>query len=247
MLFSVCRADKRRGGLYQKTAFMNGARLNSEAGYSVVELLVVVGISAIMTTVSLYYLYGHQKLYMPDEQASHFIDMLQEARQRALTQKVTMRVELDLTDNIARLINENDSTISTDDKVVRSFPLKPTQEVKIENRPSNVTVSPTESSPVPAVTFVNNSTHPLSLNHKVATLRFRKDGTVTDGGTTALAAGAVVTGATVFVWQPNKTNANNSVITRSITVIGGSGAIRLWNHYPTQPANSQWKDSRRFQ
>lgn len=226
---------------------MKGAKLSSETGFSVIEMLVVVGITAIMTSVSLYYLYGHQKLYMPDEQASHFIDLLQEARQRALTQKVTMRVELDLTDNIARLINEGDATTATDDKLVRSFLLKPAQEVKVENRPSNVTVNPTEPSAVPPITFVASSLHPLSLNHKVATLRFKKDGTVTDGGTNAIGGGANVTGATVFIWQPSKTNANNSVITRSITVIGGSGAIRLWNHYPTQPANSQWKDSRRFQ
>lgn len=222
--------------------------LKTEAGFSLAELLVVMGVMLVMTTVSLYYLYSHQRIYMPDEQSSHFIDMLQEARQRALTQKVTMRVELDLTDNIARLINEGDNTtVAADDTVVRIFKMRAIQEVKIEQRPSNVATSPTEPSPVPVVTFVANSLHPLSLNHKVATLRFRKDGTVTDAGTTAVGGGAIVTGATVFVWQPDKANTNNSTITRSITVIGSSGAIRLWNYYPTQPANSRWKDSRRFQ
>ncbi|MBX7172749.1 MAG: hypothetical protein K1X72_17395 [Pyrinomonadaceae bacterium] len=226
---------------------MRAKRFKSNLGFSVAELLVVLVITSVMTCVSLYYLYGHQKLYKPDEQASLFIDMLQEARQRALTQKVTMRVELDLTDNVARLINEGDATVATDDKIIRSFVLKSTKEVKVEQKPNNVSVSPTEPSPVPSITFVTSSTHPLSLNHKVATLRFRKDGTVTDGGTNAIANGAIITGSTVFVWQPDKTNANNSTITRAITVIGGSGAIRLWNYYPDLPANTAWKDSRRFQ
>lgn len=226
---------------------MKPKTFHSESGFSLAEMLVVLSLTAIMTTVSLYYLYSHEKLYKPDEQAAFFIDMLQEARQRALTQKATMRVELDLTDNVARLINEGDPSVSTDDVIVRSFTLKATTEVKIEQRPSNVTNSPVEPSPVDPVTFITSSTHPLSLNHKVATLRFKKDGLVTDAGTNALAAGANVTGATIFVWQPDKTNANNSTITRAITVIGGSGAIRLWNYYPSNPSNSRWQDSRRFQ
>jgi Tfp pilus assembly protein FimT len=226
---------------------MKSKKFLSEAGFSVAELLVVLSLTAVMTSVSLYYLYSHQKLYKPDEQAAVFIDMLQEARQRALTQKVTMRVELDLTDNIARLIDEGDATISTDDKIIRQFTLKSSEEVKVEQRPNNVNVSPVEPSPVDTITFNSNSLHPLSQTHKVATLRFRKDGTVTNAGTNALGAGATITGATVFVWQPDKANANNSTITRAITVIGATGAIRLWNYYPNLPSNTAWKDSRRFQ
>lgn len=205
-----------------------------------VELLVVVTLAVTMTSVSLYYLYGHQKLYKPDEQAAVMIDMLQEARQRALTQKTTMRVELDLTDNIARLIDEKDTSATTDDKVIRSITLKAVQEVIIEKRPDNVSVSPTEPSPVDAITYASNSNYTHSLTHKVATLRFKKDSTVTN-------AAGTITGATVFVWQPEKSNANNSTITRAITVIGASGAIRLWNYYPGVAANVSWKDSRRFQ
>lgn len=226
---------------------MNSVKLQNQNGFSLIELLIVVSLTVIMTTVSLYYLYNHQKLYKPDEQAALFIDMLQEARQKALTQKVTMRVELDLTDNVARLINEGDPAVATDDKIIRLFTLKASQDVNVEKRPNNVNTSPTEPSPVPAITFVTSSVHPLSLNHKVATLRFKKDGTVTDAGTTAIGGGATLTGSTVFVWQPEKTNANNSGLTRAITVIGSSGAIRLWNYFPGQPANTSWRDSRRFQ
>ena len=223
-------------------------RFKSEAGFSLVELLIVMAISVIMTSVSLYYIYAQQRLYKPDEQSSYIIDLLQEARQKALTQKVVMRVEFDLTDNVARLINEgDDGSTATDDKVVRSINLRPIQEVKIEVRPSNVSTSPTELSPVPVITYVLSSVHPLSAGHKVATLRFKKDGTVSDAGTTATGGGSTVDGATLFVWQPDKTNANNATITRAITIIGTTGAIRLWNYYPDLPATTCWKDSRRFQ
>jgi Tfp pilus assembly protein FimT len=226
---------------------MQSTKFHSQAGFSLAELLIVVALSVTMTSVSLYYLYSHQKLYKPDEQAALFIDMLQEARQRALTQKATMRVELDLTDNTARLINEGSATVATDDVVIRQFTLKAAQEVVVEQRPNNVTVNPVEPSPVDPITFNTNSQHPLSSGHKVATLRFRRDGSVHNAGTNALGAGSTVTGATVFVWQPDKPNANNATITRAITVIGTTGAIRLWNYYPNLPANTAWKDSRRFQ
>lgn len=222
-------------------------RVQSEAGFTVAELLVVMGLTVVMTTVSLYYLYSHEKLYKPDEQAAYLIDMLQEARQKALTMKVVMRVEIDMTDSVARLINEGDGSTATDDKVVRSFTLKSVKEVKMEQRPNNVSINPVEQSPVTAIAYVTSSVHPLSSGHKVATLRFKKDGTVSDAGTTAIGGGSTVGGAMIFVWQPDKTNENNSTITRAITVIGATGAIRLWNYYPDLPSNSQWKDSRRFQ
>ena len=213
-----------------------------------VEAIVVMSVMTIMASVSLYYLYDHQKLYKPDEQAAFLIDMLQEARQRSLTQKVTMRVELDLTDKVARLINEDDPSTAADDAVVRTFNLKPTQEVSMTQRPANVTLSPTEPSPVDPIVFVSNNTvYPSSLGHQVATVRFKKDGTVVDAGTNATGTGSQLRGFTLFLWQPEKADATKSTITRAITVIGGSGAMRLWNHYPGVSGTAQWKDSRRFQ
>ncbi len=202
---------------------------------------------AIMTSVSLYYLYAHQKVYRPDEQASYAIDIMQEARQRALTQKATMRVEFDLTDRVVRLINEKDSLATTDDVVVRSINLRPDTEVRIDKRPDNISISPTETSPVDTITFMPLSVYPMSLNHRVATIRFRKDGTVTDAGTTPNASNSTVKGVTIFLWQPGKIVPDNSDIARAITVIGATGAMRLWNHHPGVSGAAQWKDSRRFQ
>jgi Tfp pilus assembly protein FimT len=218
-----------------------------QAGFSVAESLVVLAITAVMASVSLYYLYSHEKLYRPDEQAAHVVDLLQEARQRALTQKVTMRVEIDRTSKVARLINEGDALVATDDKILREIVLDPEQEVRFEKRPLNVTTSPTESAPVPAAVFVTSSIHPLSLGKNVATFRFRKDGTVANAGTTAVGGGSIITGATIFFWQPKVENTEHATITRAVTIIGSSGAIRLWNYYPSAPTASQWRDSRRFQ
>ncbi len=226
---------------------MKANKHKSQSGFSTVELLVVVVITSIMTSISLYYLYYHEKLYKPDEQAAYIIDILQEARQRALTQKTTMRVELDLTDNVARLINEETSNISTDDTILRSVKLKVAKEVTISQKPNNITTNPVEPSPVPIAEFKNNTIYPPSLSHRVATIRFRKDGTVTDAGTNDLGGNANITGVTIYVWQPDNVLPENSSIARAITIIGSSGAIRLWNYYPDKPTNAQWKDSRRFQ
>lgn len=226
---------------------MTASKHKSQSGFSTAELLVVVMITSIMTSVSLYYLYYHEKLYKPDEQAAYIIDILQEARQRALTQKTTMRVELDLTDNVARLINEETTAISTDDTILRTVKLKVAKEVTISQKPSNITPNPVEPSPVPIVEFKNNTIYPPSLSHRVATIRFRKDGTVTDAGTNDLGGSANITGVTIYVWQPDDVLPEKSSIARAITIIGSSGAIRLWNYYPNNPTNAQWKDTRRFQ
>src|ERR1044072_9714123 len=92
---------------------------NLESGFSIVELLIVLLISSIMLAITGYYFVNHQKLYKPDDQALKIVDILQEARQRALTQRETVRVEIDLTDSIVRLVDENTPTTETDDREVR--------------------------------------------------------------------------------------------------------------------------------
>ena len=69
--------------------------------------MVVMGIIVIMSTIVLFYTTAQKKLYKADEQALLLADMLQEARQRALTQRGTMRVEINLTNNTVKLYDEN--------------------------------------------------------------------------------------------------------------------------------------------
>ena len=213
-------------------------------GFSLVELLIVLTVITILTGISLFYLSSHQALYRPDEQALKIIDMLQEARQRSLTQREAMRVEIDLTDNIVRLIDENGPNSAEDDTEIRAAVLLSPAEVKIDRRPPDITTDPAESLPVPIAQF-KASLHPLSGGNNVCTFRFLRNGTVVNDGTDSVGTNATTTGATIFVWSPKKDEPNESNIARAITVVGASGSVRYWEYNRSLSETNILKDSRR--
>ena len=213
-------------------------------GFSMIELIIVLLIIAIMSSFAIFYLTAHQKLYEADHEALQIVDVLQEARQRSLTQRETMRVQIDLTNNVVRLIDENKTGVA-DDSVIRTISLQPNEKVKVENRPSNIRTNPPEPVPVPSAQF-NLSSYPESTGNNVCTIRFQSDGTVVDEGTDASGSGAVSTGVTLYIWSPDEEDTSNSKIARAITVLGSSGAIRLWVYEPEPTGNNpNWIDSRR--
>jgi prepilin-type N-terminal cleavage/methylation domain-containing protein len=214
-------------------------------GFSIIELLLVLAIITILSGFSLFYLSGHRTLYRPDEQALKIIDILQEARQRSLTQRETIRVEIDLTANIVRLIDENQPNTAGDDSVIRSMVLLPPNEVKINSRPPDITTSPIESIPVPIAQF-RPSIYPLSATHNVCTFRFQRNGTVVDQGTDAIGSNASIAGATLFIWSPKLNAPSASEIARAITIIGSTGSVRYWEYDRKLTQTNKWKDSRRF-
>lgn len=170
--------------------------------------------------------------------------MLQEARQRSLTQRKPMRVEINLTDGIVRLINERETNTVDDDQVLREAALLPANEVAIRVRPPDITTNPTEALPVPIAQF-RQSIYPSSVLDDVATIRFMPNGTVVNEGTSPTGSNAPITGLTLFVWSAKKGNVNESEIARAITVVGATGSIRLWEYdWEARDAN-KWKDSRR--
>lgn len=217
----------------------------SAGGFSIVELLVVIAIIAIMSTVALFYANAHKKLYEPDDQALQLSDMLQEARQRALTQRRTMRVEINLATNTAKLYDENtNATSSSDDVLVKGLSLFSPLRVKVDSRPSEIGYNPPEVMPVPNAVFAP-SVYTPSVSQSALTIRFLANGSAVNAGTNATGSGAVATGVSLHVWSPKSSSPTQSDIARCITVLGATGVIRLWEFDRNSTASNKWRDSRR--
>ncbi len=215
-----------------------------ERGFSIIEILVALTIISIMSGTAIYYITAHKKLYNADDQALKIIDMLQEARQRSLTQRETLRVEIDLTANMVRLIDENGVGASSDDDLIRTTTLLDSTAVRLDARPSNINVNPPEAFPVPSAQF-KQSVYPMSQNNQVCTIRFLSNGTIVDAGNNETGGGAVSVGVTLHVWSLADKDDEKYLVARAITVLGSTGSIRLWEYNPALEGNNKWQDSRR--
>jgi prepilin-type N-terminal cleavage/methylation domain-containing protein len=216
----------------------SAAKKSPAAGFSIIELLVVVAVLGVLSGIA-YMGFSSPQKYAADDQALKMLDILQEARQKALTQRRVMRVEFNNTKKTMRLINEYDIkatnsttgkslvTDSDDDKEVRSIPFD-TKNLVIGNKPGNVTtVLPTQTSAIPEMSF-QTTTYPLSNGNSVFTLCFVKDGRVLSPGTNGLCEPDKddLGGATVYVSE-KPDSAGKSKIIRAVTVnsISGSGDV----------------------
>lgn len=204
--------------------------MRGEGGASVVELLIVVSIITIMCAFTLFSLVGHKTAYKTDDQTLQIIDMLRAASLRAVTQRQTIRVEINLTTNKINMIDENTPSVATDDVVIKSLNLEKVGDVKLSAQPLNVTAFPPSPSNFPIAVFTP-SVHPTSTSNNVLSIRFNRNGTVTNAGANSVGAGAAITSTTLFIWPPLPTDATrartlNSV--RAITIFGPTGNIRLW-------------------
>lgn len=204
-------------------------RLNNEQGFSFAELLIVMFVISILSVLSLL-AFKSEKKFLADTEAYLIMDVINEARQRALTQHEIMRVEINKTRNIINLINENAAGNAADDKIIKTLALQHPNYVVFDTAPTNAT-APTDSAPVPPIVF-KTSTHPLSLSDQVATLRFLQNGNVVDGGSNAVGSNSVITGATIYVWMPNYSGTGQPLTTgnviRAITILGSTGSAKYW-------------------
>ncbi|SRR5215204_1187529 len=214
-------------------------------GFSLFKLFAVSASFIILPGICLFLSACSEKLTLPDEQAQKILNVFQEARQSSLSEGKTMRVEIDLTDNLVRLIDENQPTTADDDRQLKSVALLPSKEVKLHTRPQNISMTPTEIMPVPVAQF-RRSKYPASASHNVFTFRFLPNGAIFNEGTDLVGANATTVGLTLFIWSPKFTNGNESEIARAITVIGGTGSIKYWEYkYNLSDAN-KWKESERI-
>lgn len=215
----------------------------SQQGFSVVELIIVLLVISILSVLTLMAFKGEKK-FLADSEAYLILDFLNEARQRALTQHETMRVEFNKTNNTVRLISENAAGDATDDQIVKTLTLQHPNYVVMDHAPSNLAGTPTDSAPVPALTF-STSVHPLSLNNQVATLRFLRNGNVVNAGSNAIGTNASMTGATIYVWMPEYSNSGTPLqsgnVIRAITVLGSTGSTRYWRCGLENGQCSDWK------
>lgn len=203
---------------------------NPEKGFSLIELIIVMLIISILSVMAVLS-FRAEKKYSADTQAYQVMDIFNEARQRSLTQHKTMRIEINQTRNIVRLINENDPANLKDDKEIRTITLMSPAYVVVGAAPQNSYQVPTEMSPTPALTF-KKSLYATSNGDMVATLRYAKNGIVYDAGSNAAADNSAMTGATIYFWIPDYSSANKPLLTgsviRAITVQGTSGLANYW-------------------
>lgn len=193
-------------------------------GFSMTELLVVMGIMALMAVISLPYIVNYRKLYRSEDQALKIIDLMQETSQLAMTRRRTFRFEISQTDNAALIIDENGTA---PDVLLKWVPLDQVSEVRTDTNPSGIS-RPNPPNYANAV-FTTDSTGHLRgtttvVGHTVWAARFRSDGSVVNAANNPLSA-------TIFIWPPaapGSSTARNRGEVRAITVFGGSGAIKYW-------------------
>ncbi len=196
------------------------------AGFSVTELLVVLGIVAVLSAMSVPYLINFKKAYKSEDQALKMIDILQEANQLAITRRRTMRVEIDLTDNALVLIDENGTSPDTQ---IKKIPLELPKDVRVDAIPSGVT-KPNPPNYADAVFAADTIGHLVGAttvtNHNVWFARFKSDGSVVNNSDVPISVN-------IYVWPPTtygSSTARSNAEIRVITLFGGSGALRYWKY-----------------
>lgn len=193
--------------------------LSKQQGFSLVELVAALIVISILTGIALMSFASTRK-YQADDQALEIVDILNQARQSALNQRRTFRVEINKTKNQITLINENDKfNDAADDKIVKTLALR--KQVIVNTVPSNVAANPTYSSPIPVLSYVK-SDYPLSSGDEKITLRFARNGRVLDTGSDNIGTGSLMRGATIYVYT-NKEKTNTPEIIRAVTVSQTSG------------------------
>ena len=217
-------------------------RARNQKGFSLIELLVVLGVGTILTALAISSsLATRKKLFATDEQASQIMDFMRDANLQALSKRRAFRVEIDDTDQTLAVIDEN-GVGAGDDRAVRWLPLALPSNVRLDssNRPNGVagTGLPGYNAALfEADTLGHFRNNTRIIGHNVWRARFRSDGTMVN-------TADVVSSATLYLWPPmmpgptpgptpNPNTPTANTLVRAITVFGPSGGIKLWAYNGT--------------
>lgn len=199
------------------------------SGFSMTELLVVLGVIGVMSVISIPYILNFKKAYKSEDQALKVIDMMREAGQLALTRRRTIRFEIDYTSNLAIIIDENGTNPDTR---IKALPLEMTKDVRMDIIPATIS-KPNPPNYTDAVAATDTRGHlngaTLVTGHSVWAARFRSDGSVVNNLDVPI-------NANLYSWTPitpGSTTPRAKTEVRAITIFGGSGAIRYWKHNGT--------------
>jgi prepilin-type N-terminal cleavage/methylation domain-containing protein len=211
----------------KKTALTGIARPNRMSGFSLIELIIVVVIVAILSAISIPYIYNYTKLYKSEDQALKVMDLMREANQLALTRRRTMRLEIDLTANRILIIDEGLG--AAPDTEIKSIPLEPVSEIRMDAIPTGINKPnpPNYDNAIFAVDAIGHRSGGATVvGNTVWAARFQSDGSIFN-------ANNVPINANLYVWSPltpGNAAARSNEEVRAITVFGGSGAVRYWKH-----------------
>lgn len=234
MKFIAKQLSNRKMNFLRRGFDVNPNRHND--GFSLAELLIVIGIMMVIISLTLFSYGAHRKAYRTDDEALLILDYIRDAGRRSLAQRRPHRVEVDTTDNVVRLIADNFTDVSGANlpaAVLREDLLQPTLNVRYDSKPSGFNSSPPAPYNYSTATFATTSYaatalpgRPFSSSRTAFTLRFRSNGAV--WGTTDTPASA-----TLYIWTPSATNSaatDDQDRLRAITIFGGSGSIKLWSY-----------------
>jgi hypothetical protein len=218
------------------------SRRNSQAGFSLPELIVALSLGMAMVSTSIYAFMPARRVYGVDETAGQIQRFMREASTRALTHRQSMRVFVNskLTSttvpnttpaiscraNSIMLIDENNAGTG-DESVVRSEPLYAGLGVTI-GRPTNLPSGSQPSAPFnfPAASFGSGGTWECY---------FQPTGRITNSA-------GVPSSATLYFYTATPTSPSSAFdlsLVRALTVFGPTGNIRFWRYNPT-PQNGTW-------
>ena len=182
-----------------------------EAGFSLIELLIVIAMVVILTTISVFALRSSKRSYAPDDEANQIVSFFREAHQRALSQRQTQRVTIDRNSLVVRLMDEG--------------LLPGGDEVEIIRGKLNGTVAMTQPSiggtliPLPPAPYNYNT---AVFTGGICQFRFQADGSVLDSAGNSISA--------TFFFTPLDMNDQSGTLVRAVTLFGPTASTRAWKY-----------------